>query len=146
MMDRFWAKVDQRGSDECWPWLGSTKSGGTSRAYGMFWDAGRVRPAHVVAWELANGQPFPAGMDGCHHCDTPSCVNPAHIFPGTARDNAQDAAHKGRVSNQNKIKVLCQNAHPLSGDNLYVTPRGYRRCRICTEDRRRFRRSQRRAA
>ena len=29
---RFWAKVDRRGDDECWPWLASTRSKG----YGAF--------------------------------------------------------------------------------------------------------------
>jgi len=33
----------------------------------------------------------------CHHCDTPLCIRPRHLFPGTDQDNMQDATRKGRV-------------------------------------------------
>lgn len=32
----------------------------------------------------------------CHTCDTPACVNPDHLFPGSAKDNVQDSLAKGR--------------------------------------------------
>lgn len=54
------------------------------------------RYAHRAAWELAHGRPVPDGMDVCHSCDVRHCVNPAHLFIGTAKDNIQDSIRKGR--------------------------------------------------
>jgi hypothetical protein len=52
--------------------------------------------AHRVAWELANDS-IPAGLKCCHRCDVPLCVNPAHLFLGTQRDNLHDGRAKGRI-------------------------------------------------
>jgi hypothetical protein len=35
-------------------------------------------------------------MMACHHCDVPSCVNPDHIYIGTAAQNSKDAYDRGR--------------------------------------------------
>lgn len=32
----------------------------------------------------------------CHRCDTPLCINPKHLFLGTAKDNYDDMRAKGR--------------------------------------------------
>jgi hypothetical protein len=88
--ERFWANVDRRGPDECWPWLGSE-----DRGYGKLWVDGRnVRATHF-SWELVNG-PMPADKVGRHTCDNPPCVNPNHIVPGSQLENMRDKVLRQR--------------------------------------------------
>lgn len=77
-------------------WTGS-KNG----EYGAFWVHGQNRGAHRVAFAIANGG-VPALLQVCHGCDTPLCVNPAHLFLGTVLDNALDAASKNRTAHGSK--------------------------------------------
>lgn len=100
--ENFWPKVDRRGDDECWPWTGKRNHKGygdiTRRSGGAF----RCFKATHIAWEIANGQPWPEGKIALHSCDNPPCVNPAHIRPGTAAENAADAMIRGRTARKGR--------------------------------------------
>lgn len=75
----------------CWLWIGSVNIHG----YGQIHRNGLPARAHRVSWELYRG-PIPKGLCVCHHCDTPPCVNPQHLFLGTLSDNTLDMYTKGR--------------------------------------------------
>jgi len=83
----------------CWIWLCDS-----SRGYGRIEHNGRRIGAHRYSWMLHNG-PIPDGMCVCHRCDVPACVNPAHLFLGTHKDNIHDMIKKGRDSFRCAAKV-----------------------------------------
>lgn len=85
----FWRRIPTGPLDSCWEWRGARTEDGYGR-FGAHWRA------HVVSWELNHGRPVPPGMQVCHHCDNPSCVNPWHLFLGTHQDNIDDKMRKGR--------------------------------------------------
>jgi len=51
---------------------------------------------HRIVFELAKKKKLPKELFACHACDVPFCINPAHIFPGTAQDNTDDRVAKNR--------------------------------------------------
>lgn len=86
----FWARLRHDDGAECWPFVGSTADGyGTIKYQGLRWRA------HRLAYRLFHGS-IPIGMWILHSCDNRICCNPAHLWPGDAKQNAQDMMQKGR--------------------------------------------------
>lgn len=125
--DRFWSRVEK--SDGCWNWLAAT----TRKGYGQVSVQGVHKRAHRVAYELLVG-PIPEGLTLDHTCRNPRCVNPAHLEPVTSRENVLRGEG---ISARNARKTRCKRGHPLSGENLYTTPSGQRRCQECAKARQR---------
>ncbi len=94
--ERFTAKVRVSESG-CHEWTSTIKRDG----YGSFW-LGKPTQAHIAAWTLFSG-PIPGGLCVLHHCDNRKCVNLAHLYLGTPKDNARDMHSRGRAWGRRKL-------------------------------------------
>ena len=115
LLDRFMSHVRKDALTGCWIWTASRNWAGYGRIVIGSRTTGRKSvSAHRLSYELFNGKLYP-GMDVCHTCDTPACVNPNHLFLGTRSENMQDMVSKGRARKPDSTKAECRNGHALSG-------------------------------
>jgi hypothetical protein len=89
-MHKFWTHV-RKVKNSCWLWQGAKNNKG----YGILGPNPVSRRAHRYSWYLKYGK-LSAKLLILHKCDNPACVNPNHLFKGTALDNTKDMIRKGR--------------------------------------------------
>lgn len=112
-VNRFWQKVEK--TDTCWLW----QAGKSDRGYGIYY-AGKMRRAHIVAYELMVGS-VPEGLELDHTCRIRHCVNPDHLEPVTHQENCRrDFTDRA---------LYCKRGHAMSSDNVYNY--GQRLCKTC---------------
>lgn len=78
----------------CWIWQGSKKP---DTGHGRIKVDGKVLYAHRVSYK-AHGKRCGKAQVLRHKCDVASCVNPAHLVPGTQAQNVQDMVRRGRLN------------------------------------------------
>ena len=110
----------------CWLWTGGLLPTG----YPKFYIRRKMLIGSRAALLLYRGVVPAPGMYVCHHCDTPSCVNPDHLFVGTPSDNQRDMHAKGRRPTAATGRPTCANGHPWTEENTYRLGRS-RTCRSC---------------
>lgn len=146
LQERFSAKFVREGDDDCWLWTGAVNK----HEYGSIYisrAAGTRLATHVAL--VLDGRPRPSQQHhALHRCDTPRCVNPAHLRWGTHAENMADMRERGRLDlsgfeefwrtpGQQRRKFVCKRGHLLAGPNLYVSPKGRRQCAVCMKARKR---------
>lgn len=104
---------------DCWEWQGPFVY-----KYGQI----RLGPpfksyrAHRVAYQQFVG-PIPDGLCVCHRCDNPPCINPAHLFLATNRENTRDKVRKQR---QNRgVTHGMTRLTPEAVEEIRASPRKY---------------------
>ena len=123
---RFYDKVSVDPETGCHNWTGARHRNG----YGAFGLDGKVHRPHRIAYELFKGR-IPEGLEIDHLCRNRGCVNPDHL---------EAVSHQENMRRGVSARTHCSRGHPLSGDNLYTTPNGYRVCKTCrAESVRRYR-------
>lgn len=112
LRDRFFSKVNiSTDPDSCWLWTAALNDAG----YGVLGKGGgkhegNIRATHVSLL-LLKGEYVPKGMYACHHCDRPACVNPAHLYIGTPKQNRADAKKRHRAKGMFTKGQTCGEAN-----------------------------------
>lgn len=123
-LGRFEASYEADPNSGCWLWNKALRTDGYGNTSFGKRDIGAHRASYIAHVGLV-----PDGLFVCHRCDTPACVNPHHLFLGTAADNNRDRELKGRTARGPRV-THCTHGHEFTPENTY-TWRGSRTCRAC---------------
>jgi len=116
--EKFWNNVIIGSEDSCWLWVGGISGSG----YGNTRTKGKNMTAHRLSYIIHFGE-IPSNKMVLHRCDNKLCVNPNHLFIGTANDNIQDMISKSRDNYKTLKGKKFSDSHRL---NLSLAHTGHR--------------------
>jgi hypothetical protein len=110
----------------CWEWTAKIHK---NTGYGYFTVKGKTHLSHRFSYKYFKGE-IPLNLCIDHICENRKCVNPEHLQAITLKQNIL----KGKsVCAQKAKQIYCHKNHPLSGENLYITPDNRRQCKTCNK-------------
>jgi hypothetical protein len=121
--------IEDRGyKTPCHIWIRSLDEHG----YGQRSQGGRMRRAHIVAWEEQNGL-VPDGFELDHLCRVRACRNPDHLELVTSQENFR----RGNAPNAVIWRTnVCKHGHDMTlPGGVYLRENGTRYCRVCQLER-----------
>ena len=118
-----WERIEKYTMPEpnsgCWLWIGACAADGYPRiTIGSLTDKSKksVRVNRFVCHAFHG---LPDGMHALHKCDNVICINPDHIYPGTAKQNTKDC-----IERQRRTQIRRGEANAMSvlktEDVLYI--------------------------
>lgn len=128
--DRFWSKCIPEPMSGCWLWTANTDAGG----YARIRMNGAMASAHRAAYEVLVAQ-IPDGLEIDHRCRVRCCVNPTHMEPVTHAENVRRGVLVEITRDRFASQTHCKKGHAFDEENTYVCGDGWRKCKVCTRDR-----------
>lgn len=114
----YWASVTiPDDPNQCWDWKGYKDKDGYGVVYIKVDGKTVGRRIHRVSYALHFGE-LDSNILVLHHCDTPGCSNPKHLFKGTQLINIHDMLSKGRACPPKGIKH--HNTKLTEADVIYI--------------------------
>ena len=101
--ERFWSKVNILSDDICWDWLGAKIQTGYGSLTIARHESRKETLAHRISWTLSFGQ-VPGKLEVGHKCANRKCVNPAHLYLTTRRENNREVKYRKKYNYPNQVK------------------------------------------
>lgn len=113
----------------CWVWQRQRMI--TAQGYARCAYRGKPALVHRRLYQLVRGVTLDRRQFACHSCDVRRCINPDHIWIGSALDNQLDMSAKKRARDQ--TKTHCKHGHAFTVENTRWKKRKNTSVRDCIE-------------
>ena len=117
----------------CWVWTAHTSEEGYGKIKSGAYKSNEVFTASRISHEIYKGV-VPPELQIDHLCRKPSCVNPFCLEIVTPSINC--------LRRPNRFGDFCINGHERTDENVYLTKKNQRHCKVCQDIRQKERRAK----